>query len=276
MTVYIEYVLIDNFLIDYILLKATFALTKTNSSRGRLFFAAFLGSLFALFYPLIEGVGFIAVLYKIVTGLLLIAIGAKSFSLRAYYINALIFFLFTFLVGGVIIGIFNIFNVKIEGEILIALIFIPVYFIIRIMSAIIKYFYRKKSVFSFVFNVEIKNGKTLIKVNGFVDSGNTVYDGEKPVIFCSKTLAKKLVGGNPISTKIKKLKVKTINGESQKTAFIIDEIKIYILDEPNIFKKVTVCVVDERAFDGYELLLHPKMTEVCYENKDNGKVKEVS
>jgi hypothetical protein len=188
----------------------------------------------------------------------------------------LVFFVFTFLVGGALIGIFNILEVKIEGELFIALIFIPVYILSLGIRKITGYFYRKKSVLSFVFPVEIKNGKTLLKLNGFVDSGNTVYDGDSPVIFCSKRLAKKLVCANPLATKIKKIPIKTVNGESQKTAFIIDEIKIYILDEPNIFRKVVVCVVDADAFDGYDLLLHPKMAEVCYENKGNGKVEKVS
>ena len=71
MKVYIEYVLIDNFVIDYLLLKATFAVTGYPYSKGRLFLCAFLGSLFALLYPLIPvGEPFITI-SKILFGLFL-------------------------------------------------------------------------------------------------------------------------------------------------------------------------------------------------------------
>ena len=54
MTVYIEYVLIDNFIIDYLLLKTSLALSGVMVKRARLFFCAFLGAGFALLLPVIS------------------------------------------------------------------------------------------------------------------------------------------------------------------------------------------------------------------------------
>ena len=54
MIVYIEYVLIDNFIIDYLMLKATFNLTGMPVKKRRLFLCAFLGAAIALMYPLMQ------------------------------------------------------------------------------------------------------------------------------------------------------------------------------------------------------------------------------
>lgn len=276
MRVYIEYVLIDNFLIDYTLLKAAFALTKTHASGARLFFASLFGAVFALFYPMIESVTAVAVPYKIATGLFVVLIAAKTFTFRSYYINVLAFFLFTFLTGGALIGIFSLLKIPLSGEVFIALIFVPVYFIIKGTTVIIKYFYRKKSVDGFIYRAEVKNGKTIEKVKGFLDSGNTMFRDGQPVIFCVKSLAKKLVYGAPLNTEIKRLTVKTVAGESRKTAFVLEQLKIYIKDEPNIFKNVIVCVADDGAFNGYELILHPALMEVSNDCERGVKVKKVS
>ena len=53
MTVYIEYAILDNFVIDWILLKATLSLTGRTAKKGRLFICSFIGAIFALITPLV-------------------------------------------------------------------------------------------------------------------------------------------------------------------------------------------------------------------------------
>ena len=54
MTVYIEYVIIDNFIIDYLLLKTSLVLSGANAQRARLLFCAVLGVGFSLLLPIIS------------------------------------------------------------------------------------------------------------------------------------------------------------------------------------------------------------------------------
>ena len=82
MTVYIEYVLIDNFVIDYLLLKTTFSLARAKVKRGRLAVCATLGAAISLFYPLIEGVLAVSIPLKFCVGLLLVSLARKHQSLK--------------------------------------------------------------------------------------------------------------------------------------------------------------------------------------------------
>jgi hypothetical protein len=239
------------------LLKATFATTGKPVSRRRFFLVSALGALFALFFPLIEGVAIVGVLYKISTGLLMVLLALKHFTFRSYYITAITFITLTFLTGGAIMGVFNILGIDYSSEISIALMFTPVYLLIKIFRCVIKYFSKRNALKTFLYQVKIKNGKKEILAQGFLDSGNTVYDRDSPVVFLTKRLAKKLVSENSIKNPPFKMEIVTVSGKTSKTAFKTQSLEIYIDGVANIFKNVTVCVADDRAFDGYELILHP-------------------
>ena len=276
MKVYIEYVLIDNFIIDYLLLKATFVLTKVCVKRKRLFFASFLGAVFALILPIIESVTVIAILYKISTGLLIVLIANKHYTFRAYYVCVLTFFAMTFLTGGAIIGVFSLLGISYNNEICIAIMVVPAYLIIKEIVKITEYFYRKKSTINYVYKVGIFADEKEIIVNGYLDSGNTVYHLGFPVVFIVKSLAKKLINKNVLTCKLKKIEINTVTGKSQKIAFNLEKLKIYKGDEQNIINNVTACIVSDDAFNGYELILHPSLMEVCDEKLFNDKAKKVS
>lgn len=275
MTVYIEYVIIDNLIIDYLLLKATFAVSGITSRRGRLFCCAFLGALIALIYPLIESQPIISIFIKVFSGLLIILLAAKYPTKRSYFINAAIFFAFTFLTGGAVIGVFNLFSLSYSNEISIALMILPVYLIIKSLTSVVKYIYRRKQIASFTYKVELTLGEKNVTVNGFLDTGNALFDGENPVIVINYSLFKSLIGKEFIKTKIKKIKVKTVSGEQYYPSFKIDFLKIYILDEPNIISNVTVLVV-KSVGDGYDVILHPAFMESEYEREGVFKAEKIS
>lgn len=219
MKVYIEYVLIDNFLIDYMLLKATFAITGKPVERKRLFLCAFLGAVFALILPLVEGVAVLAVLYKLFSGLLIVILAEKTFSFRSFYINALVFFLLTFLAGGAITGIFSILGIDYTSEVLVALMFLPIWVFIKSVLTVIKYFSKRKSISGFYYEVELTLFDERVRVQGFMDSGNTVYDKDSPVVFINKNLAKSLIKNNIIKAGIKKIPIQTVAGKTENLAF---------------------------------------------------------
>lgn len=258
MTVYIEYVLINNLIIDYLLLKATFNLTGKSVSNGRLLFCAFLGAVFAILYPLVTVNKIIIGIAKVVFGFILTFIACKNFSLKSYYVISILFFIFTFLTGGALTGIYNLFGLNHSDEYLTAIAFIPVYFILNTISQVIKYVYNRRHVVPFTVNVELSLNGITKKCVGFFDTGNSAYDGDNPVIFCDKKLAEKFITQ---TIRIKKIKVKTVNGESENLSFNIEKIKIYIADKPHIFNNVTLCVTSNGVGDFYDLILHPALME---------------
>jgi len=261
MQVYIEYVLIDNLVIDYFLLKATHAITASPTSKLRLILSAIFGAVVALSYPLVYTIPFISVLIKVLSGLTMVIISVKAKTFRTYYINALVFFCLTFLTGGAIIGVFTLFNLDYSSEISIALMVLPAYLIIKGATTIIKHVYRQKDIRCYTYDVEIAVKERTVRLKGFVDTGNGLYDGDRAVVVVNKSTATKILG-NFSGISLKRITVKTVAGEKQNLAFEIDGIKIYIGDKVNINNRVTVCVTSTEIGDGYDVILHPALMEI--------------
>ncbi len=263
MIVYIEYVLLDNFVIDYLLLKATFATTGKKYSKGRLFLCAFLGAIVALLYPLLDVNRIILTAVKVCAGLLIVLLSANFNSKKEFYIHTVLFFFYTFLTGGAIIGVFGVLGMDYSGEVSIALMIIPTYLLITCMVGVVKYIYRRKDVMSNVVDVQITVLGVSVCGRGFFDTGNAVYDGDSPVVFCSGKFAKNFIKDSVIGVKLKKIMVDTVNGKSQKYALKTDNIKIYQGTNVNIHNNITLCIVGN-VCDGYDVILHPALL-----NKEN-------
>ena len=275
MQVYIEYVLIDNLVIDYLLLKAACFITGRTIKNKRLFFSAILGAVTALIYPLIGGAKIISVTVKLLSGLLIVLTATSYKTFREYYITALMFFVLTFLTGGAIIGVFSILNLDYSNELSIALMIIPVYLAVKSVSEVVRYIYRQKSVMSECVEVELSLNGAVVKGRGFFDTGNALYYEQDPVIIVNKDLAKKLLGDFH-GVKISEIRVKTVAGESKNLAFKIAELKIYKKDKANIYNNVTVCVSAKFLGDGYDVILHPDFMEENVNEINAVEVKEVS
>lgn len=276
MVVFVEYVIIDNLIIDYLMLKATFTLTGAPLRKRRLFICSFLGGIIALTYPLMQGLGVLESLIKIFSGLLIVLLASKYKSIKAYYVNAVIFFTFTFLTGGIILGIFSLFNIPTSSEISIALMVIPVYFVFRFFSELIKYFFARKTTQSFIYKVDIKMFDNTLTVKGFMDTGNGLLDGVRPVVVANKRLFYRLLGSNLAKVKLKKLDMITANGKSQNLAVELDELRLYIGQKVNIFNNVTLCVSSQNCGADFDIILHPLLLEVDNENKYDNPIKKIS
>ncbi|MBQ9734404.1 MAG: sigma-E processing peptidase SpoIIGA [Clostridia bacterium] len=266
MTVYIEYVLLDNLIIDYLLLKATFAITGKIVSRGRLFLCALLGAVVALLYPLLEVSLIISTTVKILAGMLIVLIASNYRRAKEFYVCAVIFFTLTFLTGGAITGIFSILNLPPSSEISVALMFLPVYLVIRMVLSVVKYIYRKKHVAGLIYKAELHLYDKFVSSLAFMDTGNCLTDGLSPMIVVSKKVFSKLVGDNICKLKVKEIEIDTIGGKTKTLSFKIERLVLYFSDLPNIYSNVTACVAPNVIGDGYDVILHPAFMEK--ENKD--------
>ena len=276
MTVYIEYVIIENLVIDFFLLKTTFLLTGKKQKFFRLFLCALLGAVIALIYPLVEVSLLILTAIKIASGLLIVLLANEYKSVKSFYVNALVFFSLTFLTGGAIIGIYSIFNLDYQTEISVALMCLPAYLIIKAMTEVIKYVYRRKDIEKLIYKAILSKGENKVTAQGFLDTGNALYDGDRPVIVINKNLFFKLCGKNLIKCKIKKIKIKTVTGEKENLAFELDELLLYFSEKPNIYNNVTACIADGGFEDRYDIILHPALMESCYENETFIKTEKIS
>ena len=265
MTVYVEYVFIDNFVIDLLLFKTTFKITGKDVSRVRLIFCALLGACFTLFYPLITENIFIITASKILFGLFLTFCAAKFSSAKDYAAFTAVFLGLTFFVGGIIIGAFSLFNLDYSAEYSIGLMILPVCIALSAVKRLITFFYRKKDLTGLIVSVEIVCGDKAVRIKGFFDTGNGLYADFSPVIVVSKNAVAPLLNFGFIKN-VKRISLATATGTNKKISFKPDAVVIYSGGEKNIFNNVRVCVVD-KTFAGYDAILHPALMEKENERK---------
>lgn len=261
MTVYIEYVLIDNFVIDWLLLKAALTTAGLTAARSRLFFSALVGAAVALVYPAIEVHAAILVLLKISAGFFMVLISAKFNGVKNFVIVSALFFVYTALLGGAITAVFSVFNINGSEEFCTAFMIVPAYILIKAVREIVRFIYRRKDTAAFTYRTEITAGGITVSVNGFLDTGNGLYDGDSPVIVCSVAVAQKFLSGGKIRA-VKRIPVGTVNGKKFLPAFVADSVKIYAEESPcgipaSESETVTVCAAKTGFSCGYDVILPP-------------------
>ena len=96
MVVFIEYVIIDNLVIDFLILKITFAILGLNFNKGRVLIASLFGTLIALIIPLVYASPLILFAIRFLCAFLMCAIANKHNSKRSYFIFTITFFTITF------------------------------------------------------------------------------------------------------------------------------------------------------------------------------------
>ncbi len=195
MTVYIEYAFLENFLLDGVLLWLSLKGTKRVVGWRRLFFAACLGGIFAVVYPLLSLPSALAFFLKIAVGLFLPLVAFGRIKNRKewgrYALNATFFFLFTFLFGGALLGGMENFSLSklpswAVGSSFALLTLSSVFLIEKI--------YGKRIIFRQLYPCSVAFGEKKAKVQGFWDSGNLATKNGLPVCFLSAEIFYDLCG----------------------------------------------------------------------------------
>ena len=111
MEVYVEYVIIDNLIINYLLLSSSTFVSRVRTTFIRKGLSAILGTIIAVLLPLFE-IGDTSLLFiKILLSLIMVIICSKYTTFKGYVKTYFFFLLFTFLCGGFIIAIFYFANI---------------------------------------------------------------------------------------------------------------------------------------------------------------------
>lgn len=204
MEIVVEYVLIDNLVINFLILKlsAKFLKVRENFLSLRLLSSAMLGAVCSLISPLLNLPSYLQIVFKLVLGLLMVRIGLNPTGLKKNMVSYLVFLFLTAAMGGVCFGIVFLLSSEIEsGFVLIYNMEIPVGAIILVVwlvylgAAKLICAYEKRKLFgTFVFKAEIKNSGKSIEFDVFLDSGNTLTDpiSLKPVMIVDYSLFRKI------------------------------------------------------------------------------------
>ncbi len=242
MTIYVEQSLIQNFVIDFLLLKLSLAVFKLPCKNYKLILASLFGSVISLFAPLISG--FLSVLLKLVLSVFMVIITTPKLPFKKIILVYFGFLGFTFMFGGASYAVFN--QLKSHKNIPFFVILAVCISLFYILLKLIKKIYDRKNMARFEYSVTLFSNNRKITLNAFLDSGNKLKDCFGPVILIDTLTFLKLYPNENLSNILLKkinelsmpnthiLNISNINNSnSHLVAFTIDKLQIENFKEIN-------------------------------------------
>lgn len=198
MTIYIDIVLFENIIMNYIILFATAIVLKLKIKYIRIFIASLLGAI----YSVIAYIGILklysSIIMKILLSILIVYIAFNPQSFKKMWKNLIIFYLTSFVFGGVAFAL--IYVVKPQDILMKNGLFLGTYplktvllgavisfAVILVAFKIAKGKFSKKDMFC---NLEIKLNNKIVKTTAMIDTGNCLKEPitNIPVIVLENTL----------------------------------------------------------------------------------------
>lgn len=238
--IYIDELIILNFIIDFLILKTTSSILKLNTKTSRLIISSIAGEI-SLLYLFINFNNIELTLFKLSIGVIMNLISFGYINLKDFIKNLLYFYMFSFFLGG------TLYYLKIESLVKYKyyLLLIPI-----IMNILKKLAYNLKNIIKLRHKVTIylKNGNILY-LNGYMDTGNTLVEPytNKNVIIINKDIKEKFF----------LVPFKTIENSSLLKCFKPKKVYIDGIGERNDI----VVGVTNKKFNGFNCLLNYNLME---------------
>ena len=273
MTVYIEYVILDNLVINSLLVSLVGSTLRRKISKYRILLASVVGTLFAIFLPFVTVSNTILFLIKLIVGLLVVLCFA-NITIRDVSISYMLFVSYTFLMGGMCYFVLDmcgipttasgvlIYSFDIPVSILILMIY--VYYIV-----IKKFISYKRNVINLNYQVKLSRENKSISLVGFLDTGNQIFDenGRPIVVISLKSFLKYYphisilkVATNSVSKEdlrgSKYISIMTAASTSKMLVFSADKLTVYDNGNSKEFENVTVGVSSSNFHSKFDCILH--------------------
>ncbi|MBM7614580.1 sigma-E processing peptidase SpoIIGA [Alkaliphilus hydrothermalis] len=184
MIVYAEYVFLENFIMNFIILSLTAKFGKVESRKLRLVLASSMGALYAfiLFFPSLHFM--YSMLMKVACSMLIIIVGFSPYRFRDFFRLLGIFYLITLIFGGAAFalfyftsfngiisnGIFYTTNISLKN------IMLSCGFAYMLVNFCWGYIQKQLSREKIYTNVKIEMNGELVELKGLVDTGNSLKD----------------------------------------------------------------------------------------------------
>lgn len=253
MVIYIEDVIIENFLVTLLLLLCLNKLFKIKSSKLRLATVSALAGILSTVYPLISVNGILEIVFKLCFGVVIIYIYSGKAKMFAKYLS---FIFLTALFGGIniLVYYFAYGTMEISDNfptyVLIFLLFIIYY----LLNSCIKLMQKGFVVSNFIYDIEITDNNISLKDKAFLDSGNTLLDEEgSPVFIINIILFNKLYKNIKIEDLLIKnyqnlkdphyIKSGYATGGGKILVFSVDKLKIFSSNSNMDIKNAKIGVV---------------------------------
>ena len=226
MTAYIEYVIVENFLLDSMLLYLSFRALKVNFKWKSLCFSALFGAVFALVFPLLSLPFLLAYLLKFAVGFLLCLLAFPRIKNKndvgRYALTCALFFFLSFSLAGTLFAFGGDFSFSENGYQIEQTPFVFVFvsaiaFSIFVIDGV-KKIYKKRTAFRHIYDCAILFGQRRVAILGFLDSGNLATVNGAPVCFLSPEIAFELWESELLSPH-GEITIQTLGGEKTLPVF---------------------------------------------------------
>ncbi|MDD2445783.1 MAG: sigma-E processing peptidase SpoIIGA [Clostridia bacterium] len=283
MEVYIEDVILDNLVIDFLLLLITAKLLKINYKIILLIISAITGVVFTLLSLVININEYLMLLYKFLTAVIMVLVAFKFISFKKFFLQFLTFIFTTAIIGGLCFivcfsfGKVNIlngiiyFNMSLPFGLIVGLIAFLSYFLLKIVEIIKIQSFNSNFVYSAIL---LENDKK-INITAFMDTGNLLDDPltGKPVNILTYNNFKKLFKEIPLHQLLLEvipsglkdahyIKVSSVGKNSKMLVFYPEYLKIkqknfsLVLNNPCI--GLTFANLERKLSGNCGLILNPK------------------
>ena len=265
MVVYIEYVILDNFIIDFIILFCTAKLTKLEIKKWRIFASCILGVAFAFLTPYISIHNVILFIIKLLMGVILVYVALPIKRIRQFLLAYFIFIFLTFLLGGICYGLQGFVQTAqiVDGaftytsEFPVSLIILAVFVFVLLGNNLYNAIKSKKK---FARIAVLYNGAKL-QLNALIDSGNQLIDGQTklPISFLSRSEFIKKFGAIDFrhDATYENLLCKTITGTKLLDTILID--KLIILENHSTILNARIALYDFDCRQNFNAIISENM-----------------
>ena len=198
MTIYIDIVLLENIIMNYIIIYATAIILKKNKRHIRFFIASFIGTIYSILAYISILKIYSNIFLKIILSIIIVYIAFNPQNIKKMWKALAIFYLVSFVFGGVAFAM--IYMVKPQDVLMRNGLFLGTYplktiilgaiisfVLIVVVFKIIKTQISKKSMYC---DIEIKLNEKIINTKAMIDTGNLLKDPitNTPVIVVERSL----------------------------------------------------------------------------------------
>lgn len=283
MIVYIEQVLIDNFIINFLILLCLGFVFRVKLKKVNLIISSLLGSVISLLMPIFSLNNIISFIIKILLSLSMISLIKRYKTLSEFLLYYLTFILLTFLFGGACLFLllsfdknFNVNNYN-SYSLPLGVIVLIIFFISLLIKNIFKNIYKRKKLNSFIYKIKLFNNNKCDEILGYLDSGNFLNDNltKKPITIVDFNSLKNLLVDINITdilfNRTDKLNkyfknvhlqtVSSINKGSKILIIEIEKLEIYSENKMNIINNACIGLTIKSFINdlGYSALLNPQL-----------------
>ena len=283
MIIYIDIVIIENIVMNYIILMGVGIIQRTVIKRKRILSASTLGALCTIIIYCFKLTTLINIIFKLLLAIVMIIIAYNPQSTKKMCKNILLFFINTFIIGGCGYGILNMLYTN-SLAYKNGIIYGNYPFVISIVAGIIGLVLIE---LAFRFNKRMINRKDLLvdlviginneelKIRAFIDSGNTLKStsNNMPVIIVEEDKISKLLKKGGDIDKIK-ISYKSIGKQDGIMYGIKPEyIKIVDFDKNEIVKrKVILGLYKDKISSKYSALIGLDILNLGGSNNENKRI----